>query len=179
MLAINQSTKNSLRYLTLAAVLATSIPISFAADEWEISASGYGPVLVGMKIKQVEKVLGTQLQTWENRRFNPDCDHLYPKTGKEVAFMFRNGELTRIEVGIQGVVSDTGVGVGDPASKLKELYGNKLEIVRYDEGTYYYYVWNTKGQAIRYEVDSDSGVMQVRRIYSGSGGSIRLVEGCS
>jgi len=92
--------------------------------------------------------------------------------------MFQNGVITHARVDTRGITSDLGINVGDPALKIKELYGSKLEIQpnHYDEEAFYYFMWQHKwNSGIKYDVGSD-GIVQT---ISGGDGTIRLVEGCS
>lgn len=145
---------------------------------WTISAHGYGPVQIGMTVKQAEKLLGTALVLEESPMVG-NCFVATPKKGhKGLYLMVDHGAITHVGTTGAAIASDTGFKVGDQAARLKTRYGKQLAIEnhRYQDGMYYY-VWKpNKQRGKRYEIDSNSLVIEIR----GGDESIQRVEGpCS
>jgi hypothetical protein len=149
-----------------------------AADNWLLSSAGYGLVQTGMTVKQAESVFGSTLVVSSEGPPGSACKFMVPSKGHAgVSMMVQNGRIAHIETASPGVVTKSGVRVGDSSDKVKNLYGKKLEIEihKYDEKSFSYFVWNASGNSgLKFEISND----KVDTIYAGSK-SIRLVEGCN
>jgi hypothetical protein len=167
-----------MQYLLFFSILLCSV-FSAAAQPWTLSSQGYGPVRPGMTPAQAAQLMGTEFRTFENRPVDKECDYLYPRRGHNgVSVMVQNGKITHLKVTKnKNISTKSGVRVGDTAKKLKELFGQSLEIEghKYVDNGDYFYVWEKNMKyGVKFEVID--GV--VRSIYVGDE-SIRLVEGCS
>ncbi len=158
-------------------LIAWLMPTDCLADDWTITADGYGPVHAGMSIKEAEKLLHTRLQTDSKEMPMPECDFVHPQRGhKGLSFMVEHGVITHVQAHDKHVATDSGVRVGDSAAKLKKIYGSKIEKMPhvYYPGDFYYFVWEDgKERGIKFEVVGN----HVLAIYGGSK-SIMFVEGC-
>ncbi len=170
--------RHSVRLFARLALLAWLVPAGCLADNWTITADGYGPVHAGMSIKEAEALLKTKLQADGGGMPMPECDFVRPKRGHQgVSFMVENGVITHAEVHDRYIATDSGVRVGDSAAKLKKIYGSRIEKMPhvYNPGDFYYFVWEPgKESGIKFEM----GGNHVIAIYGGSK-SIMYVEGCS
>jgi hypothetical protein len=149
-----------------------------AAHDWRLSAAGYGPVRPGMTVKQAQSLFGSKLITSSEGPPGSVCKFMTVAQGHAgVSLMVQNGKITHIEANTPGVLSQSGAGVGDSTSRLKSLYGKQLEIEvdKYDEKGFYYFLWNTnRSGGMKFEIAND----KVATIYAGSK-TIRLAEGCN
>lgn len=154
-------------------------PLIGSADEtWRITTRGYGPVQAGMTPSDAARLMGTRLKTFEGRPLEPSCDHLYPEKGYEgVSLMVQNGKITRIGISNSKIRTLSGIKVGDSTTRLKQVFGTRLEIQqhKYDDDGFYYFVWE---QDKRYGVKFEIGGGRVTEIYAGDD-SIQYVEGCA
>lgn len=164
----------------LAALLALLLcpAMSVADDTSRITTRGYGPIRAGMTPSEAARLMGTRLKTFEGRPLDVSCDHLYPERGFQgVSLMVQHGRITRVVVSNARVQTLSGIRVGDSTTRLKQVFGHRLEIERhkYDEGGFYYFVWEQdKRHGVKFEVAGDT----VTEIYAGDA-SILYVEGCA
>lgn len=167
-----------MKYLfTLLSAMLYASPL-MAAQDWRLSAAGYGPVQPGMTVKQAQSLFGSKLITSSEGAPGSACKFMTVAQGHAgVSLMVQNGRITHIETSTPGVLSQSGAGVGDSTSRLKSLYGKQLEIEvdKYDEKGFYYFLWNTnRSGGMKFEIAND----KVTTIYAGSK-TIRLAEGCN
>lgn len=152
-----------------------------------LTATGYGPLRIGMTRAEVEAALGADS--------NPDavggpepasCDVFHPARAPEgLTVMVEDGRLSRITL-MRGSTVKTadGLGLGSTAAQVKAAHADAVvEPHKYVEGAEYVTVWtggrSTNGddpasRGVRFETDA-AGV--VTTIHAG-GPSIQLVESC-
>lgn len=156
------------------------VPFVFMTDataaEWKIHAYGYGPVLAGMSIVQAERLLGTKLRSENQSTEDPYFFRPAQGSHKDVHFMVSRGKIVHAEVRLTNISTDAGIRVGDPATKIKKIYGKSLVIEphSYTDG-FYYFAWDiNERRGIKYEIEGGL-------VYANYGGSqtIRYVEGCA
>ncbi|MCX7219160.1 MAG: hypothetical protein NTY70_09545 [Burkholderiales bacterium] len=150
----------------------------WAADDWRLSSAGYGPLEPGMTAKQAESLLGSKLITASEGPPGSACKFMAVAQGHAgVTLMLQQGRITHIEANSPGILTKSGVAVGDSSAKLKRLFGKQLEIEmhKYDEKGFYYFLWDAKrSRGMKFEIAND----KVETIYAGSK-TISLVEGCN
>lgn len=154
---------------------------SALAGDWFITPYGYGPIKVGMTVKQAEKALSTKLIPDEGGP-NSECYHVHPAHGhKGVLFMIEANKVTRVSIygGPTSIKTDKGIAVGDNEKKILSVYGSSVEIEPHHYGSYpndkYLTYWTKdKKFGIRYETTHGT----VDTIHGGSA-AIQYVEGCS
>ena len=152
--------------------------IGFGDDTWRITTRGYGPIRAGMTPAEAARLMGTRLKTLEDRPLDSSCDHLYAEKGFEgVSLMVQNGKITRLELSSSSVQTLSGIKIGDSTTRLKQVFGTRLEIEqhKYDDDGFYYFVWE---QSKRHGVKFEIGGGRVTEIYAGDE-SIQYVEGCA
>ena len=165
----------TLRLCTFA-LLSLAAGLAWADTTWRITHQGYGPVRVGMTVKQAERALKHRLTLDEPIE---DCRFAHYTNGRiAVSFMVQDGRITHAMS--HGSLERTASGVrqGDSLAKLGHLYGKRLQV----EGHHYgqdtdwnAFVWEPgKRSGLRFEGGLD-GVVQ---IYGGDP-SIQRVEGCA
>ncbi len=167
------------RYFAGLVLIAGLMPAACLAGDLNITADGYGPVTVGMSVKEAQRALKTPL-LGDNDVPGQECYFVRPKRGhKGVSFMVENGVITHAEVhdvNESRVATNTGIRLGDSAAKVKKIYGKRIEVMEhvYYPGDFYYFVWEAgKKRGIKFEMVGG----RVLAIYGGSK-SIMFVEGC-
>jgi hypothetical protein len=153
-------------------------PIVCFADEWTVTAEGYGPVHTGMTIEQAEKLLHSPLVTSEGAKLNPSCDYVHPEHGHDrVEFMVMHGKIAHVAIANKAIKTETGISVGDSPARIVSIYGPKIEKQMDPYGganDYYYFIWKNPGSGIKFVIMEG----KVHSINAGDS-TIRLVEGCS
>jgi hypothetical protein len=161
-----------------ALVAAVVLVPALAQTEWKISTRGYGQVKAGMSTLEAARWMGTRLKTHDNRPLDPSCDYVYPEKGFQgVSMMVERGKIAHVQLAGAGPQTRSGAAVGDSVDKLRQLYGQQLEIQphKYDETGFYYYVWE---QDKRYGIKFEIGGGKVTSIFAGDY-TIGYVEGCA
>ncbi len=80
-------------------------------SRWTVSTSGIGPLRFGMAAGAVAQVLGDSSVATAGRA---SCTHLQPRLlPRGVALTLSAGVFVRVDVDSAGVLTDTGIGVGD------------------------------------------------------------------
>jgi hypothetical protein len=163
------------------------------ADPDALTASGYGPLRIGMTRAEVVDALGEDSNPDAAGGPEPEfCDQWRPARAPDgVLVMIQNGMLTRVSVASPSTLkTDRGFGVGDSAETIKAAYG-PLAVVephKYSAPPAEdIFVWMTGGpvdgayvedeaaRGVRYEINSEG---EVQMIHIG-GPAIQLVEGCA
>lgn len=151
------------------------------AGDWTIHSYGFGPVKVGMTVKQAQKALATTLIPDEEGP-NSDCYHVHPIHGyKGLAFMVEANKITRASIyGVSASIkTDRGITVGDSEKKILRMYGSNLEVEPHHYGAYphdKYLTYWAKGKKFGIRYETVNGIVDA--IHGGST-AIQYVEGCS
>ena len=159
--------------------------LAAAAKAWQLNSRGYGPVKVGMTIAEAESAMGTKLHTLDDQGNISDrppwdeCDFVYPSKDSRVGvyMMVQGGRISHISAKSKEIHTPSGVRLGDAASKIRRLFGARLEIEghHYLDNAFYYFVWETnRHYGVKFEIVDDT----VESIDAGDQ-TIMLVEGCS
>jgi hypothetical protein len=161
------------------------IALGFEADACEadkpayavpkLEFGGMGPVKIGMTVAQISKQLGAPLDPQ-----NPDengCRTFAAPTWPGVTFLTINEKLARIEVHGRGIVTDSGVQVGDTEQKIKDLYGRSLQVEphKYVDAGHYMKVKSKDGKT-GFTFETDGNV--VTEFRAGQYPQVDWVEGC-
>jgi uncharacterized protein YecT (DUF1311 family) len=110
---------------------------------YKIAINGIGPVRLGMTAAEVELGWGDKMLGDQNHDGAPNCYDVSPEGYKDaLIFTIVDGQLAHITVRSEVFATKSGAKIGDPASKLKDLYGDRLTIEESPdhEGTDYTYV---------------------------------------
>lgn len=163
-------------------------------DASALTATGWGPLRIGMTRAEVEAALGPDANPNAVGGADPQaCDQFRPQRAPEnMLLMLEQGVLTRISLTRTSTLkTDRGFGIGDTAAAIKTAYGASalVEPHKYQSApAEYITVWTTGGptaaqayvqdpnaRGIRYEI-GDQGT--VTAVHAGAP-AIQLVEGCS
>lgn len=173
---------------------AASAPAQAPADPNALTATGFGPLRIGMTRAEVVTALGDDSDPNSVGGAEPEvCDQWRPARAPEgLLVMIQDGVLTRISVARASTLkTDRGFGIGDTAAAIKAAYGAAAisEPHKYSPAPAEdIFVWTTGGPAtpgvyvedttargVRYEIDGEGkvGIIHV------GGPAIQLVEGCA
>lgn len=148
------------------------------ADNWRITTAGYGPVKIGMSVDEASEALGAKLVS-EGPVDNPECHYLRPEPAVEgLWFMISKDRVVRIEVTAPGIMTRSGLGVGDSEDHVKELLPS-ADVTPHKyvapDGNYLT-VWSRDHKAaVRFETLQG----KVTSFYAGQVPQVEYVEGCS
>lgn len=146
-----------------------------AAATWVVTASGIGPVRVGMRASELTSVAGTA-----GALAGSDCEYVRPDSlPVGVSLMVVRGEVVRIDVDSAGVRTAEGASVGDSASRLEALYPGRTTSTphKYVPGARYVSVRPSSppdSNRIVFEVEND----RVTRYRAGRVPEVEWVERC-
>src|SRR5687768_7696504 len=100
-----------------------------AAETWVLTSEGMGPLRIGMTLAEITAAAGPDSDPDAVGGPEPEsCDQFRPaRAPAGVIVMVENGRLTRISLDEGSpVATDRGIRVGDPARRLREIYGEAL-----------------------------------------------------
>lgn len=174
-----------------AAAAAPADPGDGAPQALVLTANGYGPLRIGMRLDEVNAAMGPDDNPDDFGGPEPEsCDMFHPENAPAGMFvMIENGALTRISLG-EGSPTATaeGLSVGDPAADVRAAYADRLRAEPHnyvDPPGEYLTAWTSGASAapytqdpaargIRYEIGMDGNV----EVIHAGGPSIQYVEGC-
>lgn len=161
------------------------------AAETALTSEGWGPLTIGMTKADVIAAVGDTRSPDAAGIPGSDCLEFKPLQAPDDFWVMIEGDkLTRITVGdMSGVKDAKGLGLGDTAAKVKEIYGasaiaspHKYQDAPAEYITFWEggppadpYVKDEAARGIVYEID---GTGKVGAIHAG-GPSIQYVEGCA
>ena len=169
-------------------------PAAPPADPNALTATGFGPLRIGMTKAEVVAALGDDSDPNSVGGAEPEvCDQWRPARAPEgLLVMIQDGVLTRISIARASTLkTDRGFGIGDSAAAIKAAYGPAAvsEPHKYSPAPAEdIFVWSTGGPAtpgayvedpvargVRYEINGEGkvGIIHV------GGPAIQLVEGCA
>lgn len=157
-----------------------------------LSATGWGPLRIGMTLREITASAGADSDPKAVGGSDPEqCDEFHPaRAPRGLLVMVENGRLTRISLTRSAAVkTDRGIGIGAGKARIVDAYGeaaretpHKYEpapaaylTVWQSGGTAGDYVDDPKARGIVYELGGDG---RVDAIHAG-GPSIQYVEGCA
>jgi hypothetical protein len=93
------------------------------ASKWTLTATGLGPLQVGMTVTEARAAAGDDVSAPDSSA-TAACTYVkFPSTPRGTAVMFEGGILARIEVREAGVTTAEGLEVGATAGRADSLYG--------------------------------------------------------
>ncbi len=143
-------------------------------SHWSLSFNKFGPVKIGMKPIEAEKVLGYALQP--DREVNPDECHFVSNGEKlpGVFFMVVGGRIVRIDIQENLYETDQGARIGMNEDQIKKIYpSSTVSIHPYDETGHYISIFSAKYGMI---FSTDGKV--VKGFRAGQADEVKWIEGC-
>lgn len=164
-----------LKQFTRGAAIATAVAATLLAPaqaaDWRLRFDGAGPLKIGMRFDTVNKVLGDHLQRVpKDERANPHCFQVEPSAQPGVLLMFIDDQLKRVDVMEEGILSDRGIGLGDPVARVKRSYG---EAVHAADGQL-----TVRAGSDQYAIRFDTSDGKIDAMYAGAWKEVQLKEGC-
>jgi hypothetical protein len=153
----------------------TSAP---ASDSWRVSATGVGPVRVGMTLAEANEVIGGRLAAPEP--LEPACDYITPRgLPGDVAFMIVEDRVARLDVRDSTVLTEAGARVGDSEAHVQSLYPGRITVEphKYVRGGHYLIV-AVPGDTL-HELLFETDGRTVTEYRAGRRPEVEWVEGCS
>jgi hypothetical protein len=145
-----------------------------------VTATGYGSLRVGMTVRDAATALGSPVPSMVGL----DTACAYVKFDNQPAgmrIMVVRGNVARLEIDSASIATGLGARVGDPESRVKDLYGSRVVVQphKYDPSGHYLIVNpippTDTGFALVFETDSG----RVTKYRAGRTPEVEWVEGCS
>jgi hypothetical protein len=153
-------------------------PSSEEGGPWSVTARGIGPVEAGMPLAEAARVLAVEPDT---AAAAGRCGYLRSaRAPAGVLVMANGGTVARVDVAGGTVRTAEGVGIGDPAERVREAYPGRVAETphKYTGGTYLVVTPQPPADAgFRLVFETDGG--RVTRYRAGRLPEVEWVEGCS
>ena len=148
---------------------------SFCADTWIVRYDGIGPVRIGMTLAQLQAALHQKLTEQESR--NDMCYYVTAPGHDHLSFMIEDGKVVRVDVDAPGILTASGIQVGDSEARASKVYGPALKVTdhKYIDTGHYLTLRSADGRrGFRFETDNG----KITMFYAGTYEAIQYVEGC-
>ena len=147
-------------------------------NRWTVSTTGIGPLRFGMTVAAMGKELGDSALAKAATRAS--CTYVRPaRLPRGASLMISNGVFVRVDVDSAGVLTETGIGVGD--SEVSVLVRNsgraRIESNKYAGPLAHNLVVTSPmdpGNAMVFETDGRA----IQRYRAGTRAAVDLVERC-
>jgi hypothetical protein len=154
------------------------VPGSVAPPADTVGANGFGAVRFGMSVGDAEKAAGGALEAPDA---DPNACYIAHRSGQpEIAYLFDDGKLARIDVRTPGVLADGGGRVGMQVDEIRTLYAGHLseQPAKNDPAARLLKIGGDKPGVggVIFEVDSTGTITRYR---AGLPPELDSVEGCS
>jgi hypothetical protein len=145
---------------------------------WTASELGIGPVRVGMTFAQADSALGGRFAVGDS--LDPGCDYANIQgVARAVHFLVGNGRIGRVDVRDSSVATSRGVRVGDPESRVLQLYpGTRATPHEYVDGHYLTVRPGAPRDTTHFIVFETDGRV-VTKYRAGISPWVHYIEGCS
>lgn len=159
-----------------------------------LHAGGYGPVAIGMTVRQAAEALGEVLQrVAPGHPFEEDCHYVYPNgDDTSLGFMVRRGLISRIDVWGASIATLSGLTVGASEPEIQKRFKSKVAVAEHEylgPGGHYLTVNVFGGNRLLFETAArqvtelpGGGLknedFRVTRFRLGRPAAVSLVEGC-
>jgi hypothetical protein len=164
---------------------------SLAAD-WTVHLRRAGPLTIGMPIDEVRRLLNEPgaflVQALRQGRDLPreaddaPCAYLVTQRAPEqIGLMFQNGRLARVDVWKPGIRTASGAQVGDPETRILQLYGAKIEVTQHHyppAGAHYMIFTPVDAADRRFQMLFETDGSKVTQFRMGTRTAVAQVEGC-
>src|SRR6266550_7079392 len=135
-----------------------------SVSDLALSEEGLGQIQIGMNLTDAVNMGLLN----ENPTMNTQCDFVFPAVGAGipdgVSVMIVKGKVARIDVDTGAVTTDEGAKIGDSEDRIKNLYGDEVQVEphKYNPGWHYLTVLGdsaSAGKAIVFETDGKKVTM--------------------
>lgn len=146
------------------------------AAAWTSTDRSFGPVRVGMRVREAERAAGVKLRA-DPAEASESCHYVSAVGSMEgVGCMVEDGRITRIDVGPGPHTTAKGIGVGSTEGELRERYPSLVEAPGfYDPADRSLLASSADGKHAVLFIVRDGKVKEFR---SGFRQSVEYVEGC-
>lgn len=155
---------------------------TFAPDQalYELRADGYGPVQIGMSVKEAAEALKMPLASNSPDSDEASCFYVYPHGEPgTVGFMIREGKIARVDVHFENpdIQTDKKIRFGSSTKDVQAAYSNvRIEAHPYGGPNEKYLIYEDGEHQIIFETDQNGNVTSLR---SGKKPEVEFIEGCS
>lgn len=140
------------------ALLLVGAMAAFALEPlWSgVRVDGIGPVRFGMTPEEAESASGVPFVA-ATREADGECVYIRPANAPPgMRFMLASGRIVRLELAEPGVRTLSGAQVGDPVSKIEQLYTGRLLIERLSpDGKQRLIVYPTQHHQVVFDTDGE------------------------
>jgi hypothetical protein len=156
------------------------VPPASTPSSWKVTPRGIGALEAGMSPTQVSAIVhfATALprdDTWK------DCGYVtFAELPAGVRVMVEQGTIARVEVRDSSISTTEGARVGDTEARIKQLYGNRIEVQPHKYTSGHYLIARSAqpaDSAFRLVFETDGMVVTAYR--AGRRPPVEYVEGCS
>jgi hypothetical protein len=142
---------------------------------WVLREDGIGPVLVGMTLEQLNKVLGETFSMPQSKE-EQACFYVEPSHHPQVGFMMMRGRVARIDVTRAGIFTSKHIEVGDSEARALQAYGSSLKVEphAYSAPDGHYLTIRSGRYGLRFETYKG----KIDMFYAGRSDAIQYIEGC-
>lgn len=147
---------------------------------WSATPRGVGPVRVGMTATQANASLDGALDAPAEPEASCDYAGLRGAPAGRIGVMLVDGVIARIDVRSRAVPTDLGARVGDAETRVRSLYGDRLEVQphKYTDG-HYLVVTPESAADSAYRLIFETSRDSVTTYRVGRRPEVEWVEGCS
>ena len=162
---------------------ATAAPLDSEARKpapttWTVTTRGFGPVVTGMSLAALGRVLGEPLHA--SYAAGSACGYLRPQAlPRDVLVMLQNDTVVRVDVRASGVHTAEGIGVGDTEARVASVYAGRVRTTPHkyiSPGGHYLTVSAPVDSSHLLVFETDGRTVRAYR--AGSRPAVELVEGC-
>jgi hypothetical protein len=153
-----------------------------------MTAEGWESIRVGMTLDEVNAAIGTSMTLEGNLEYEEtNCTFLnLPPQSGQPSVMYADGMVIRLSLFAPGTTTYGGIKVGDPATKVREVFGADVTALPHeydDPPAEYLTIWmkapgsadDQSARGVRFETGMDGAITAIHA----GGPAIELVEGCS
>lgn len=152
----------------------------------KMAVNGIGPVRIGMTLA---KAIDATQVSWkvEYAVSDGDCRYAHPENAPKgtdgyptLSFMVVDGVVVRAEVGRRGIVTVSGVQVGDTEARVKTAYPGKIKVEEhpYDEKGHYLIYTPTDRKDAKFRIIFETDGKVVTSYRAGRVPEVGWIEGC-
>jgi len=152
-----------------------SLLLAAAIADPTLSPEGYGWLRTDMTAAEAAAASQEPLKAVYLE--DPDACEAYWVGDTGVQFMTQGGKVSRVTVTEPGPRTESGIGIGDPESRIFDAFGDRVErepSAYAEPPAHDLYVWISPGQGYRFEINNFGKVIT---IHAGTE-TIRYMEGC-